>query len=247
MAIACGRCSSPSASWSGTFFSLLPAAGHHRALSQQRPGQLRQPGAHRVPALRSATYIAGLAVLSAVAVEVGRDRHAAMVPLFLGAIGALGIAFFLALMLASSDQINLVLVCWAATFVVLAPACGGARPLRPHRPAGRDHLAVDRLLGRDRHPRRHVPAAAHLSPQLLTTTRESNRVIMSTTIAITGADGFIGSHSPRPWSGPDTGSEPWSSTTPSARGLARVAHPEALASIEVFPATCGTETRCSRS
>ena len=45
-----------------------------------------------------------------------------MVPLFLGAIGALGIAFFLALMLASSDQINLVLVCWAATFVVLG-AC----------------------------------------------------------------------------------------------------------------------------
>jgi hypothetical protein len=77
----------------------------------------------RIAFLRSVgTYIAGLAVLSAVAVEVGRDRHAAMVPLFLGAIGALGIAFFLALMLASSDQINLVLVCWAATFVVLG-AC----------------------------------------------------------------------------------------------------------------------------
>jgi hypothetical protein len=42
------------------------------------------------------------------------------VPLLLASVGTLGVSFFFALLLASSGRIELVLVCWAATFAVLA-------------------------------------------------------------------------------------------------------------------------------
>ncbi len=53
-------------------------------------------------------------------------------PLLLAAVGALGIAFFMALLLACSGRITLVLRCWAATFVVLAAALVTDQQLRGH-------------------------------------------------------------------------------------------------------------------
>ena len=50
----------------------------------------------------------------------------------LASVGSLGIAFFMALLLACSGRVNLVLRCWAATFVVLAAALVTDQQLRGH-------------------------------------------------------------------------------------------------------------------
>jgi|SRR3984885_11321259 len=65
------------------------------------------------------TYVAVLAIVSVAALIVGHERHTAMAPLLLGTVDALGICFFLALLLVSSGQINRVLITWGATFAVL--------------------------------------------------------------------------------------------------------------------------------
>jgi hypothetical protein len=65
-------------------------------------------------------YVGALVILSAVAVVVGHFRHATSVPLLVAAVGTLGVAFFLALLVAASGRIDIVVGCWAATFVVLA-------------------------------------------------------------------------------------------------------------------------------
>jgi hypothetical protein len=67
-------------------------------------------------------YVAALAVLSAAGIEIAFRRHGAGVPLLFGTVGALGVSFFLALILAASGRVDLVLVCWAATFTVLLGA-----------------------------------------------------------------------------------------------------------------------------
>ncbi len=65
------------------------------------------------------SYVAALAVLSAVGIIVARAVHAEMVPLLLLTVGCIGVTFFLALLFETAGRINLVLVCWAATFTVL--------------------------------------------------------------------------------------------------------------------------------
>ncbi len=65
-----------------------------------------------------------LGALSVGCLIIGRLRHAPTVPLLLASVGALGIAFFMALLLACSGRVNLVLRCWAATFAVLAVSLG---------------------------------------------------------------------------------------------------------------------------
>ncbi len=67
-------------------------------------------------------YVGALAVLSVGCVIVGELHHLPEVPLLLASVGALGVAFFMALLLACAGRINLVLRCWAATFVVLGGA-----------------------------------------------------------------------------------------------------------------------------
>jgi hypothetical protein len=82
---------------------------------------------------RSVTYYVGaLVLLSAVAAAVGHYRHATSVPLLLASVGTLGISFFFALLLASSGRIDLVLVCWAATFAVLAADMAVIRIVQGH-------------------------------------------------------------------------------------------------------------------
>lgn len=79
----------------------------------------------RTSLLRStATFVAALVALSGVGVAIGHNRGAANVPLLVGSIGAVGIAFFLALLLVASAQIDHVLVCWGITFGVLGAALG---------------------------------------------------------------------------------------------------------------------------
>jgi hypothetical protein len=80
-------------------------------------------------------YVGVLVILSVVCLVIGRLHHAAGVPLLLASVGALGVAFFMALLLACSGRINLVLRCWAGTFVMLAAAlitdqllCGHVAP-----------------------------------------------------------------------------------------------------------------------
>jgi hypothetical protein len=77
-------------------------------------------------------YVTGLAVLSAGCLVVGRLRHAADVPLLLVAVGALGVAFFMALLLACSGRITLVLRCWGVTFIVLSAALVADQQVRGH-------------------------------------------------------------------------------------------------------------------
>jgi hypothetical protein len=64
-------------------------------------------------------YVAALVALSAVGIVIGHHRHASSVPLLLASVGAIGISFFLALLLASSGWIDLVLECWVVAFAVL--------------------------------------------------------------------------------------------------------------------------------
>jgi hypothetical protein len=77
-------------------------------------------------------YVSGLAVLSAGCLVIGRLRHASSVPLLLVSVGALGVAFFMALLLACSGRITLVLRCWAVTFAVLAAALTADQQFRGH-------------------------------------------------------------------------------------------------------------------
>jgi hypothetical protein len=77
-------------------------------------------------------YVVALGGLSVVGVVIGYSRHAIAVPLLVGCVGALGLSFFLALVLASSGQINLVLVCWAATFTVLGVVLASTYAIRSH-------------------------------------------------------------------------------------------------------------------
>ncbi len=65
-------------------------------------------------------YVVTLALLSVAGVEIGYARDASYVPILLACVGALGIAFFLALLLATSGRVDLVLASWAASFTVLA-------------------------------------------------------------------------------------------------------------------------------
>jgi hypothetical protein len=69
-------------------------------------------------------YVGALVIFSGAAVMVGHVRHATSVPLLVAAVGTLGVAFFFALLVASSGRVDLVLACWAATFVVLAADLG---------------------------------------------------------------------------------------------------------------------------
>jgi hypothetical protein len=77
-------------------------------------------------------YVSGLAVLSAGCLVIGKLRHASSLPLLLVSVGALGVAFFMALLLACSGRITLVLRCWTATFGVLAAALIADQLLRGH-------------------------------------------------------------------------------------------------------------------
>ena len=77
-------------------------------------------------------YVGVLALLSVGCLIVGRQHHLPEVPLLLASVGALGITFFMALLLACSGRINLVLRCWAVTFVVLGAALAIAQQLRGH-------------------------------------------------------------------------------------------------------------------
>jgi hypothetical protein len=65
-------------------------------------------------------YVAALGALSVIGATIGYSRHAADVPVLIGSVAALGLSFFLALLLASSGRITLVLLCWTATLGVLA-------------------------------------------------------------------------------------------------------------------------------
>ena len=78
------------------------------------------------------TYVAALAVLSVAGVVLGHALHSSMVPLLLAAVGALGVSFFLALLLGSTGRIDLVLICWAATFAILSAALAGTEVIRSH-------------------------------------------------------------------------------------------------------------------
>ncbi len=78
------------------------------------------------------TYVAALAVLSVAGVVLGHALHSSMVPLLLAAVGALGVSFFLALLLGSTGRIDLVLICWAATFAILSAALAGTEIIRSH-------------------------------------------------------------------------------------------------------------------
>jgi hypothetical protein len=77
-------------------------------------------------------YVGALTVLSLGCLIVGRQHHLAEVPLLLAAVGTLGVAFFMALLLACSGRINLVLRCWAVTFAVLATALVIDQQIRGH-------------------------------------------------------------------------------------------------------------------
>jgi hypothetical protein len=65
-------------------------------------------------------YVVTLALLSFAGVEIGNARGASYVPILLACVGALGVAFFLALLLATSGRVDLVLASWGASFTVLA-------------------------------------------------------------------------------------------------------------------------------
>jgi hypothetical protein len=77
-------------------------------------------------------YVISLAGLSAVGIVIGHDRHAASVPLLLASVGAIGISFFLALLLASSGWIDLVLECWVIAFAVLVAVLSTIYGVRGH-------------------------------------------------------------------------------------------------------------------
>ena len=77
-------------------------------------------------------YVGALALLSVVCLIVGRLHHLPEIPLLLASVGMLGIAYFMALLLACSGRLNLVLRCWAATFAVLVVALVVDQQLRGH-------------------------------------------------------------------------------------------------------------------
>jgi hypothetical protein len=65
-------------------------------------------------------FAVALVILSAMGVAIGYGRSASNVMLLVASIGSVGVALFLALMVVSSGQINLVLICWGTTFAVFA-------------------------------------------------------------------------------------------------------------------------------
>jgi hypothetical protein len=69
-------------------------------------------------------YVVALGVLSVIGTIIGYNRHAADIPVLVGSVAALGVSFFLALLLVSSGRITLVLLCWAATLAALAAELG---------------------------------------------------------------------------------------------------------------------------
>jgi len=77
-------------------------------------------------------YVVSLAGLSAIGIVIGRHQHAASVPLLLASVGAIGISFFLALLLASSGWIDLVLECWVIAFAVLVAVLSTIYGVRSH-------------------------------------------------------------------------------------------------------------------
>ncbi len=77
-------------------------------------------------------YVVSLIGLSAVGVVIGDNRHAAFVPLLLASMGAIGVSFFLALLLASSGWIDLVLECWVIAFAVLVAVLSTIYGVRSH-------------------------------------------------------------------------------------------------------------------
>jgi hypothetical protein len=83
--------------------------------------------------LRSiALYVGALLVLSVVCLVAGEQHHLPEVPLLIASVDALGVAFFMALLLACAGRINLVLRCWAATFIVLGAALITDQQIRGH-------------------------------------------------------------------------------------------------------------------
>ncbi len=77
-------------------------------------------------------YVSALALLSVGCLIVGHRHHLPEVPLLLASVGTMGVAFFMALLLACAGRINLVLGCWAATFSVLAATLIAEQQLRGH-------------------------------------------------------------------------------------------------------------------
>ena len=72
-------------------------------------------------------YLATLLGVSALAVVIALAASWAQAPLLIGTVDLVGLSFFLALILAAADQINRVLIAWAATFASLAAALGIVR------------------------------------------------------------------------------------------------------------------------
>ena len=132
-----GPCCSPSDSWSG---SCVPSGAGPKPPSEPAATSTTSVAGSAFAFRRSVTYYVGaLVLLSAVAAAVGHLRHATSVLLLLASVGTLGVSFFFALLLASSGRIELVLVCWAATFAVLAADLAVIRIVQGH--ADPDHRA----------------------------------------------------------------------------------------------------------
>ncbi|MGD0394832.1 MAG: hypothetical protein ABSC41_19575 [Acidimicrobiales bacterium] len=103
-----------------------------RALSTT-PGLDQFAGRIRSDLLCSAgAYVAALAILSTVSIVIGHDRHDSMVTLLVASVAAIGVSFFLALLLASSGQINPVLVSFGATLVVFVVTLAAVHATRGH-------------------------------------------------------------------------------------------------------------------
>ncbi len=82
--------------------------------------------------ISTGAYVAALAVLSAVSIVIGHERHDSLVTLLVASVSAIGVSFFLALLLASSGQINPVLMSFGATLVVFVASLAVAHATRGH-------------------------------------------------------------------------------------------------------------------
>ncbi len=109
-------------------------------------------------------------------------------------MGAIGISFFLALLLASSGRIDLVLECWVIAFAVLVAVLSTIYGVRSHiTPVSGLVALLAASVTVDPHLVRAVQTGARPHPSA-TNPPQKVTTPMSTTVAITGADGFIGSH-----------------------------------------------------
>ena len=77
-------------------------------------------------------FFLALVALSAVGLVIAHERSASNVPLLVASIGSVGVALFLALIVVSAGQINLVLVCWGATFTAFAVLVGTMAVISGH-------------------------------------------------------------------------------------------------------------------